>query len=90
MVIAHIKRLLMDKIEYPVEISRLGIADTPFTGDHGSPVPLKNPVEEWIKENCRGSYSTYWYYKPDEYPITQYFIRFVKKEDAVAFKLKWV
>lgn len=90
MVVDYVKRILLDRIEYPIEISRLGLVDSPFTSNHGSPVPLKQYVEEWLKENCCGTYTTYWTYIPDEYPKTQHFIRFNKKEDAVAFKLKWV
>ena len=81
--------IVRDKTEYPIEISRWGVVDTPFTAQLDDPIPLRYTVTEWLKENCSGSYTTYWQYMPNEYPKTLHFIRFKNQEDAIAFKLRW-
>lgn len=61
------------------------LVDTPFAGHQ---IPLKNEVIDWLFNNCKGSYSTRICYK-DNYPSTAFYIKFTKREDMLAFKLKW-
>ena len=83
--------------DHLVDISKLGIMEPIFTASYaGQPVPLDKKVILWLKENCKGSYKTWWDYAPvKNVPVTAdnfavYYIQFQKKYDAMAFKLRWL
>ena len=78
------------KLEVPtvINISRWGLVESPYTTDpQDKSIPLKPEVLEWLSYNCKGKYKAWWEIR--DYPIVTYFIKFDKREDAVAFKMIW-